>query len=64
MSSANEGLARFREPVERKVFAPGFVLWTRISAMLRRPLRIVVNLPDRGAAAETPPPEFYRYPPY
>ena len=64
MSSAEEGFVAFREPVDRKVFALGFVLWARTGAMLRRVLRIVVNLPDRGDTAEELAPEFFRYPGY
>ena len=64
MRTAGQDFAAFRQPVDRKVFAPGFVLWTRAGAVLRQLLRLVVNLPDRGEAAEELPPEFFRNPPY
>jgi hypothetical protein len=57
--------AAFRGPVDRKVFAPGFVLWTHAGGVLRRLARAVLMLPDRGAPADQQdlPPEFYRFPP-
>ena len=62
MSSAEEGFAALRGPVDRGVFEPGYVSWAQIGAVLRRVSRIVVSLPDRGHTAETMPPEFFRYP--
>jgi len=57
--------AGFRGPADRRVFAPGFVLWTHIESVLRRIVRAVLMLPDRGAATEPGdlPAEFYRFPP-
>jgi hypothetical protein len=54
----------FRGPVDRRVFAPGFVLWTRMEGVVRRIVWTVLMLPDRGAAGQKElPPEFYRFPP-
>jgi hypothetical protein len=58
--------AAFRGPVDRKVFAPGFVLWTRAGSALRRIVRTVLMLPDRGrdATPDDVPPEYFRFPPF
>jgi hypothetical protein len=60
MTGSESGFAAFRGPVDRKVFAPGFVLWLRLGNILRR----LVNLPDRGdvASPDDVPPEFFRFP--
>ena len=65
MTPIQPSFAAFRGPVDRRVFAPGFVLWTRMESAVRRVARTVLMLPDRGAAAdqEELPPEFYRFPP-
>jgi hypothetical protein len=62
MTSAEGGFAAFAGPVERKVYAPGFVLWTRVGESPRRVWRRLISLPDRGAAAKPLPPEFFRFP--
>jgi hypothetical protein len=63
MSSAESGFAAFRGPVDRRVFAPGFVLWTWLGGVLPHIWRAVVTLPDNRAAGELPR-EFYRFPPF
>lgn len=62
MTSMEGGFAAFRGPIDRKVFAPGFIVWTRVGAALRTAWRAIVTLPDRGITAEELPPEFFRYP--
>lgn len=59
MPPIHAGFAAFGEPVERRVFAPGFRLWLS----LRRFCRMLILLPDRGPAADELPPEFFRFPP-
>ena len=61
---AESSFAVFRGPIDRKVFAPGFDLWCRVEAPLRRLFRAVANLPDRGDAASRDdlPAEFFRFP--
>jgi hypothetical protein len=61
---AESSFAVFRGQIDRKVFAPGFDLWRRVEAPLRRLFRAAANLPDRGgdAGREDLPPEFFRFP--
>jgi hypothetical protein len=61
MTSAESGFAAFRNPIDRRAFAPGFVLWTRLGKALRGVWRVIVTLPDHAAAEELPP-EFFRFP--
>jgi hypothetical protein len=63
MTPTQSGFAAFRGPADRTVFEPGFVLWTRVGNALRRLVKTVLMLPDRGARAEKLPPEFFRFPP-
>jgi hypothetical protein len=66
VTTMQPSFAAFRIPVDRKVFAPGFVTWLRIGRPFRRLWLTAVRLPDRGGA-EPPddlPPEFFRYPPF
>ena len=64
MTIAEKGFATFREPVDRRVFAPGFDLWLRLEKPVRRLWRAAIRLPDRGADAspDDVPREFYRFP--
>ena len=64
MMIAGKGFAAFREPVDRRVFAPGFDLWLRLEKPVQRLWRAAIKLPDRGADAlpDDVPPEFYRFP--
>ena len=66
MTPTGSSFVAFRGPVEREVFAPGYVLWTRAGGALRRLVRTVLMLPDRGADArpDDVPPEFFRFPPF
>ncbi len=65
MTPIQPSFTAFRGPVDRRVFAPGFVLWTRMERAVRRVVWAVLMLPDRGQAAEREelPPEFFRFPP-
>ena len=65
MTPTLDGFAAFRKPVDREVFAPGFDLWQRVSAPLRRVRWTVMRLPDRGREARPDelPPEYFRFPP-
>lgn len=60
------GFSAFRKPVEREAFAPGFDLWRQLSRPLRRTVRTLIRLPDRGGDArpDDVPPEYFRFPPY
>jgi hypothetical protein len=60
------GFAAFRKPVEGEVFAPGFDLWQRVAAPLRRLWLTAITLPDRGrdAGPDDVPPEYFRFPPF
>ena len=64
MTPIQPSFTAFRGPVDRRVFAPGFVLWTRIAGAFRRIARVMLMLPDRGSAAKPDdvPEEFYRFP--
>jgi hypothetical protein len=62
MTSAEDGFAAFRGPVDREVFAPGFVAWARLGEALQKTWHAIVALPDRGLAAEALQPEFFRFP--
>lgn len=62
MTGAESGFVAFRGPIDRRVFAPGFGVWTRVEKAMRRLWLAVVTLPDRGPTAEKLPPEFFRFP--
>jgi hypothetical protein len=62
LTTANGAFTAFRGPVDRQVFAPGFGIWIRVEAPVRKVRRVIVTLPDRGLNAEALPPEFFRFP--
>jgi hypothetical protein len=66
MTAALPSFAAFRGPVDRAALEPGFSEWRRAGALLRRLLRNLVTLPDRGgnATVENLPPEYFRFPPF
>jgi hypothetical protein len=65
-TTTRPSFAAFRGSAEREVFEPGFALWERAAGPLRRMLRALVGLPDRGrdARPDEVPTEYYRFPPF